>query len=87
MGKPTLLPKGRSLSSEMTDLVAEAAGNLAKTAVKAAAKKGRTAVAERLPRPVKRAANTIEAPKKTAKKTARKSSSAKKPSHRPDGRL
>jgi hypothetical protein len=62
------------------------AGTLAATAVKAAARKARKAAAKRLPRPVKRAANTIakaaKAPKKTAKKTSRKSKNPAKSSGR-----
>ena len=72
----------KPIIDEMTDLVAEAAGNIARTAVKAAAKTGRKVVSKRLPSPVKRAANTIaqaaKAPKKTARKAARKSKSPAK---------
>jgi hypothetical protein len=69
--------KKKPIIDQVTDLAAAAAGTLAETAVKAGAKKAREAVAKRLPRPVKKAANTIakaaKAPKKSAKKTAKKS--------------
>jgi hypothetical protein len=49
----------KPIIDQITDLAAEAAGTLAATAVKAAERKARKAAAKRLPRPVKRAANTI----------------------------
>ena len=73
----------KPIIDQVTDLAADAAGTLAETAVKAGAKKAREAIAKRLPRPVKKAANTIakaaKAPKKSAKKTTKKS---KKPAKR-----
>jgi hypothetical protein len=73
----------KPIIDQMTDLAAAAAGTLAETAVKAGAKKAREEVAKRLPRPVKKAANTIakaaKTPKKSAKKTAKKS---KRPAER-----
>src|SRR5580765_3436617 len=73
----------KPIIDQVTDLAADAAGTLAETAVKAGAKKAREAIAKRLPRPVKKAANTIakaaKATKKSAKKTTKKS---KKPAKR-----
>ena len=68
--------KDKPLVNQMTDVVADAAGELAKTAVKAVAKRAKTAVVSHTPKPVKRAARAVakaaKTPKKTAKKTAKK---------------
>jgi hypothetical protein len=78
--------KDKPLVDQMTDVVADAAGELAKTAVKAAAKRAKKAVISRTPKPAKKAAKAVakaaKAPKKTAKKatkkTAKKAKKAKK---------
>ena len=66
----------------MTDLVAEAAGALAETAVKVVARKATKAVAKRVPAPVKKAAKTVakaaKAPKKAVKKAVKKAKKAVK---------
>ena len=68
--------KDKPLVDQMTDVVADAAGELAKTAVKAVAKRAKKAVISHTPKPVKRAAKAVakvaKAPKKTAKKAAKK---------------
>jgi len=60
----------KPILDEITDLAATAAGVLAESAVKAGAKKARKAVAKRLPRPVKKAANTIAKAAKAPKKNS-----------------
>src|ERR1700710_1011139 len=69
----------KPLVDQMTDVVADAAGELAKTAVKAVANRAKKAVVRNTPAPVKRAAKVVakaakaaKAPKKTAKKTVKK---------------
>jgi hypothetical protein len=66
----------KPLVDQMTDVVADAAGELAKTAVKAVAKRAKKAVISHTPRPIKKAAKAVakaaKAPKKTAKKAAKK---------------
>ena len=68
--------KDKPLVDQMTDVVADAAGELAKTAVKAGAKRAKKAVVSHTPTPVKRAAKAVvkaaKAPKKTAKKAVKK---------------
>jgi hypothetical protein len=68
--------KDKPLVDQMTDVVADAAGELAKTAVKAVAKRAKKAVVSHTPKPVKRAAKAVakaaKAPKKTAKKAVKK---------------
>ncbi|OCK56987.1 hypothetical protein LMTR3_12610 [Bradyrhizobium sp. LMTR 3] len=49
----------KPIIDQMTDMAAEAAGNLAETGVRAAAKKAKQEVAKRLPRTVKKAGKTI----------------------------
>src|SRR5580692_7422041 len=69
-------PNDKPLVDQMTDVVADAAGELAKTAVKAVAKRAKKAVVSHTPRPVKKAAKavvkTAKAPKTKAKKAAKK---------------
>ena len=82
----------KPIIDQVTDLAAAAAGTLAETAVKAGAKKAREAIAKRLPRPVKKAANTIAKAAKAPKNQPRKPPKSrrnpqKEPSHRPDVRL
>ena len=82
----------KPIIDQVTDLAADAAGTLAETAVKAGAKKAREAIAKRLPRPVKKAANTIAKAAKAPKNQPRKPRKSrrnpqKEPSHRPDVRL
>jgi hypothetical protein len=76
--------KDKPLVDQMTDVVADAAGELAKTAVKAVAKRAKKAVVSRTPKPVKRAAKAVakaaKAPKKTAKKAAKKTAKKSKKS-------
>jgi hypothetical protein len=66
----------KPLVDQMTDVVADAAGELAKTAVKAVAKRAKKAVISHTPKPVKRAAKAVakaaKAPKRTAKKAVKK---------------
>ena len=68
--------KDKPLVDQMTDVVADAAGELAKTAVKAVAKRAKKAVVRNTPRPIKRAAKAVakaaKAPKKTGKKAVKK---------------
>ena len=72
--------KEKPIVDQMTDVVADAAGELAKTAVKAVAKRAKKAVAVHTPRPVKKAAKAVakaaKAPKKTSKKTVKKAKKA-----------
>ena len=49
----------KPIIDQMTDLAAQSAGALAETAVKVVVKKAKKAAAKRLPRSVKKAANTI----------------------------
>src|SRR5262249_52066730 len=60
----------KPIIDQMTDMAAEAAGNLAETGVRAAAKKAKQVVAKRLPSTVKKAGETITeaASARTAKK-------------------
>ena len=66
----------KPLVDQMTDVVADAAGELAKTAVKAVAKRAKKAVVRNTPAPIKRAAKAVakatKAPKTTAKKVVKK---------------
>src|ERR1700689_3337503 len=70
--------KEKPMVDQMTDVVAGAAGELAKTAGKAVAKRAKKAVVRHTPRPVKKAAKAVskaaKAPKKkkAAKKVAKK---------------
>src|ERR1700689_3609610 len=64
--------KDKPLADQMTDVVADAAGELAKTAVKAVAKRAKKAVVSRTPTPVKKAAKAIAKAAKTPKKIAKK---------------
>jgi hypothetical protein len=68
--------KEKPLVDQMTDVVADAAGELAKTAVKAVAERAKKAVVRNTPTPVKKAAKTVakaaKAPKKTVKKAVKK---------------
>jgi len=78
----------KPIIDQVAELAAAAAGTLAATAVKAGAKK-RKAVAKRLPRPVKKAANTIAKATKALKKKPTKSPRSRRirrnePNHRPD---
>ena len=72
--------KDKPLVDQMTDVVADAAGELAKTAVHAVAKRAKKAVVRNTPAPVKRAARVVakaaKAPKKTAKKAVTKAKKA-----------
>jgi hypothetical protein len=72
--------KDKPLVDQMTDVVADAAGELAKTAVKAVAKRAKKAVVRNTPAPVKRATKAVakaaKAPKKTAKKAVKKAKKA-----------
>jgi hypothetical protein len=72
--------KDKPLVDQMTDVVADAAGELAKTAVKAVAKRAKKAVISHTPKPVKKAAKAVakaaKAPKKTAKKAVKKAKKA-----------
>ena len=56
--------KDKPLVDQMTDVVADAAGELAKTAVKAVAKRAKKAVISHTPKPVKRAARRLQKPQK-----------------------
>jgi hypothetical protein len=71
----------KPIIDQMTDMAAQAAGNLAETGVRAAAKKAKQEVAKRLPRTVKKAGKTIteaaEA-RTTVKRTAGVRATAKK---------
>jgi len=70
---------------QVTDMAAQAAGNLAETGVRAAAKKAKQEVAKRLPRTVKNAGKTITraANARTAgKRTATKGAGKKKAKRR-----
>src|SRR5580704_10600839 len=49
-------PNDKPLVDQMTDVVADAAGELAKTAVKAGAERAKKALAKHTPRPIKKAA-------------------------------
>jgi hypothetical protein len=65
--------KEKPVVDQMTDVVADAAGELAKTAVKAVAKRAKKAVVRHTPKPVKKAAKTVsKAAKATKKKTTAK---------------
>jgi uncharacterized protein YjgD (DUF1641 family) len=68
--------KDKPMLDQMTDVVAAAAGELARTAVQAVAKRAKKTVVSNTPAPVKRAAKAVakaaKAPKKTAKKAAKK---------------
>jgi hypothetical protein len=64
--------KDKPLVDQMTDVVADAAGELAKTAVKAVAKRAKKAVISHTPKPVKKAAKAVAKAAKTPKKTAKK---------------
>src|SRR3984957_9806042 len=68
--------KDKPLVDQMTDVVADAAGELAKAAVTAGAKRAKKAVISHTPKPVKKAAKAVakaaKAPKKTTKKAAKK---------------
>ena len=68
--------KDKPMVDHMTDVVADAAGELAKTAVKAVAKRAKKAVVRHTPTPVKKAVRAVEkaakAPKKTTKKAVKK---------------
>jgi len=71
----------RPIIDQMTDMAAQAAGNLAETGVRAAAEKAKQEVAKRLPRTVKKAGKAITraAKARTAEKaTARVRTAAKK---------
>jgi hypothetical protein len=74
--------KDKPMLDQMTDVVAAAAGELARTAVQAVAKRAKKTVVRNTPAPVKRAAKAVakaaKAPKKTAKKAAKKAKKAKK---------
>lgn len=78
--------KEKPLVDQMTDVVADAAGELAKTAVKAVAKQAKKAVVRHTPTPVKKAAKAAskaaKAPnkKKAAKKVAKKAKKTAKKS-------
>jgi hypothetical protein len=61
--------KDKPLVDQMTDVVADAAGELAKTAVKAVAKRAKKAVISHTPRPVKKAAKAVA---KAARKQKRR---------------
>jgi len=71
----------KPIIDQMTDMAAQAAGNLAETGVRAAAKKAKQEVAKRLPRTVKKAGKIIteaaEA-RTTVKRTAGVRATAKK---------
>lgn len=66
----------KPLVNHLTDVVADAAGELAKTAVKAVDQRAKKAVVRNTPTPVKKAVSAVakaaKAPKKTAKKTVKK---------------
>src|SRR6478672_2603646 len=64
----------KPIIDQMTELAAQAAGNLAETAVRAGAKKAKKAVARRLPGSVKKAATTTA---RAAKGGVRKSRATK----------
>src|ERR1700722_10850772 len=51
--------KEKPIVDQMTDVVADAAGELAKTAVKTIANRAKKAVAKHTPRPVKKAAKAV----------------------------
>jgi hypothetical protein len=74
--------KDKPMLDQMTDVVAAAAGELARTAVQAVAKRAKKTVVRNTPAPVKRAAKAVakaaKAPKKTAKKAAKKAKKAAK---------
>jgi hypothetical protein len=59
----------KPIVDQLTDIAAQAAGQLAEAAVKSVAKRAKKAVAKRIPTSAKKA---VKAPKKTAKKTAKK---------------
>jgi hypothetical protein len=66
----------KPLVDQMTDVVADAAGELAKTAVKAVAKRAKKAVVRNTPSPIKKAAKAVakaaKAPKTTGKRVVKK---------------
>jgi len=64
--------KDKPLVDQMTDVVADAAGELAKAAVKSVAKRAKKAVVRNTPAPVKRAAKAVAKAAKSPKKTANK---------------
>jgi hypothetical protein len=68
--------KDKPLVDQMTDVVADAAGELAKTAVKAVAKRAKKAVISHTPKRVKKAAKAVAKAAKTPKKTAKKAKKA-----------
>ncbi|MDB5579415.1 MAG: hypothetical protein JWR80_4591 [Bradyrhizobium sp.] len=70
----------KPLVDQMTDVVADAAGELAKTAVKAVAGRAKKAVISNTPAPVKRAARAVSKAAKAPKKTAKKAKKAVKKS-------
>jgi hypothetical protein len=76
--------KDKPLVDQMTDVVADAAGELAKTAVNAVAKRAKKAVISHTPKPVKKAAKAVtkaaKAPKRAAKKAKKKGKKAAKQS-------
>jgi hypothetical protein len=81
---------GKPIIDQMTDMAAEAAGNLAETGVRAAAEKAKQEVAKRLPRTVKKAGKTITraANARTAEKaTAGVRAAAKKATKAVTGRV
>jgi hypothetical protein len=63
----------KPIVDQLTDIAAQAAGQLAAAAVKSVAKRAKKAVAKRIPTSAKKAAKkAVKALKKTAKKTAKK---------------
>ena len=71
----------KPIIDQMTDMAAEAAGNLAETGVRAAAKKTKQVIAERLPSTVKEAGKTITkaaSARATKKRASRVRAAAKK---------
>ena len=60
--------KDKPLVDQMTDVVADAAGELAKTAVKAVARRAKKAVVKKTPTSVKKAAKMVAKPRKLRRK-------------------